>query len=286
MATSPSSPIGGSNGQVVKRKRPVILPNGDSALNDDGSPKEVEVADAGDSGIYLRGNSKSQVNIWCWPVGSGEVYGYRTDKNQPAEVRAAVTPKTRADNPPGRWNRFIITLKGDRLTVVLNGKTVIENARLPDIPPRGPIALQHHGDSIEFANLYVQEIERAGVGRGNVITVPVANGDAAARSANFVIPAAFLPSEVLVFQGPVIPADVSETVGIMVMKMYFELKDGTKVIANSGTARATIENGLIHYRMEIKAPARVGNYKVELLRYNAGRQHRLWSSELEVSQRP
>ena len=25
--------------------------------------------------------SKSQVNIWCWPVGSGEVYGYRTDPN-------------------------------------------------------------------------------------------------------------------------------------------------------------------------------------------------------------
>ena len=46
----------------------------------------VEVADAGDSGIYLRGSSKSQVNIWCWPIGSGEVYGYRTDEE--AAVRA------------------------------------------------------------------------------------------------------------------------------------------------------------------------------------------------------
>jgi hypothetical protein len=43
---------------------------------------------AGDAGIYLRGSSKSQVNIRCWPVGSGEVYGYRTDPSQPPEIRA------------------------------------------------------------------------------------------------------------------------------------------------------------------------------------------------------
>src|SRR5262249_46655316 len=79
-----------------KMMRPVILPGGDYALDENGKQKEVEVLDAGDSGIYLRGSSKSQVNMWCWPVGSGEVYGYRTDKNLPAEVRAGVTPKVRA----------------------------------------------------------------------------------------------------------------------------------------------------------------------------------------------
>ena len=45
------------------------------------------VSPNGDSGIYLRGSSKSQVNIWCWPIGSGEVYGYRTDASQPPEMR-------------------------------------------------------------------------------------------------------------------------------------------------------------------------------------------------------
>lgn len=138
---------------------PVILPNGEYATNDDGSRKMVEVPDAGDSGIYLRGNSKSQVNIWCWPVGSGEVYGYREDKEMPATIRAAVTPRVKADRPIGEWNRFRITMKGDRLTVVLNGKTVIENAQLPGVPARGPIALQHHGDPIQFANLYIREFD-------------------------------------------------------------------------------------------------------------------------------
>jgi hypothetical protein len=143
----------------VKRMRPIILPTGEYATDEAGKPKEVEVLDAGDSGIYVRGSSKSQINMWCWPVGSGEVYGYRTDKSMPREVRAGVTPKVAADRPIGQWNRFVITMKGDRLTVNLNGKEVISHARLPGVAERGRIALQHHGDPIEFANLFIRELE-------------------------------------------------------------------------------------------------------------------------------
>ncbi len=132
-------------------QRPVIKPDG----SQEGT---AVVPDAGDSGIYLRGSSKSQVNIWCWPVGSGEVYGYRTDANMSPGVRAGVTPKSREDRPPGQWNRFVITMTDDRLTVMLNGKFVIENAQLPGVAPRGRIALQSHGDPVQFANLYIREL--------------------------------------------------------------------------------------------------------------------------------
>jgi hypothetical protein len=148
------------SGKPKKLMHPVILANGDYQLDDAGQRKQVEVDDAGDSGIYLRGTSKSQINIWCWPIGSGEVYGYRNDPNQPPDIRAGVTPKVRADKPIGQWNRFVITIRGDVLTVVLNGQTVIENARLPGIPAKGPIALQHHGDPIQFANIFVKELAR------------------------------------------------------------------------------------------------------------------------------
>src|SRR5262245_19474845 len=92
--------------QPEKKQVPVILPLGNYATNEDGSRKTMEVADAGDSGIFLRGQGKCQVNIFCWPVGSGEVWGYREDQSLPPEVRAACTPKLKADKKPGEWNRF------------------------------------------------------------------------------------------------------------------------------------------------------------------------------------
>jgi hypothetical protein len=146
-------------GKSKKKMIPVILPSGDHEKDADGKEKMIEIDDFGDSGIYLRGSGEAQVNIWSWPVGSGEVYSYRMNKKLPPEVRAGVTPKVNADNKPGQWNRFHITMKGDRLTVVLNKKTVIENAQLPGVPSRGPIALQHHGDPLEFANIFVRELK-------------------------------------------------------------------------------------------------------------------------------
>ena len=118
----------------------------------------------------MRGQGKSQINILCWPIGSGEVYGYRMDKNMPATVRAGVTPKTNADHDIGEWNTFFITMKGDRLSVKLNGKQVLKNAQLPGIPDSGPIALQHHGGKrngewssppalVQFRNIFIRELD-------------------------------------------------------------------------------------------------------------------------------
>jgi hypothetical protein len=60
-------------------------------------------------------------------------------------------------------------MKGDRLTVRLNRKLVIDNAQLPGIPARGPIALQHHGGRkdgewgasfVQFRNIYIKELRQ------------------------------------------------------------------------------------------------------------------------------
>jgi len=142
----------------VPEEVPVILPNGEQAKDENGKGITVSVLDAGDSGIYLRGTSKCQINIWNWPVGSGEIWGYRVDQDMPEEVRRTATPMICADNKPGEWNRFIITAIDDKITVELNGKTVIKEATLPGVPAKGPIALQHHGDQIQFANIYIKEL--------------------------------------------------------------------------------------------------------------------------------
>ncbi|MDP3850218.1 MAG: DUF1080 domain-containing protein [Luteolibacter sp.] len=125
----------------------------------DGSEKGAAGIEDHDSGIYLRGNPKSQVNLWNRPIGSGEVYGYRTDPQMPDEIKAAVTPKAHADRPVGEWNRTMVSLRGDRLTVSLNGRVVIDNAQLPGVPAQGPIGLQHHGSAIDYANLWIKEFK-------------------------------------------------------------------------------------------------------------------------------
>ena len=138
---------------------PVVLPDGSTLKDADGKELTIPVMDAGDSGIYLRGSSKSQINIWNWPVGSGEIWGYRTDESMSPDVRRAATPIQNADFPLGDWNRFEITLIDDVVTVTLNGKLVIDRATLPGLPAKGPIALQHHGDRVQFANIYIKELD-------------------------------------------------------------------------------------------------------------------------------
>lgn len=147
---------------------PIILPSGLHKLDENGKEIEMVVPDS-DSGILLRGNSKSQVNIWCWPTGCGEVYGYRMDEKMPPEVRRAVTPIVNADKNIGEWNTFKITVKGNVLNVELNGIPVIKNATLPGLPETGAIGLQHHGSKkngiwnsppalVQFRNIFIKEI--------------------------------------------------------------------------------------------------------------------------------
>jgi hypothetical protein len=113
-----------------------------------------KIGPRGDSGIYLRGNP--QVQIWDNKDGSGGLYN-----NQ----KHAKDPLVKADNPPGQWNTFRIIMKGDRVTVYLNGKLVVDDTPLENywqrgqpLPAVGPIELQHHGDRLWFKNIYIKEL--------------------------------------------------------------------------------------------------------------------------------
>jgi Domain of Unknown Function (DUF1080) len=146
-------------GEPKPRPRPVVLPNGDEAKDPDGKTRTLRIPYAGDSGILLRGREKGQVNITCNTIGSGELYDYRVDRSMPPEIRSGSIPRVKADAPLGKWNRFVITLKNDRVTVVLNGQMVIDNVELRGLPARGPIGLQHHGDPVQFTNLFIKELD-------------------------------------------------------------------------------------------------------------------------------
>lgn len=110
----------------------------------------------GDSGIYLRGSP--QVQIWDRAEGSGGLYNNQKNPHDPVK---------NADRPVGEWNRFRILMIGDKVTVYLNGELVVHNVplenyweRMKPIYPTGQIELQHHGDHLEFKNIYLREIPR------------------------------------------------------------------------------------------------------------------------------
>ncbi len=154
----------------LNKNVPYILPDGTHAKDVHGKELKLALPDA-DSGVYLRGDGRFQVNIWCWPIGSGELYGVRTDPKTSPELRAAVTPRTQADRPVGEWNHFEITVKGKTVKVVLNGVTVIPGATIPDLPDRGRIAFQHHGGKnkagqwagppslVQYKNIVIRELK-------------------------------------------------------------------------------------------------------------------------------
>ncbi|MFP6906309.1 MAG: DUF1080 domain-containing protein [Verrucomicrobiota bacterium] len=134
----------------------------------DGKPQKKTFPNA-DSGIFVRGNGQSQVNLWCWPCGSGQMWAFKGHKDP--EVRKGAWPDKNADKPVGEWNAFDITLKGDTINIVNNGVTVARETRMPGIPAEGPIVLQHHGGKnaktgewssasalIQFRNIWIREL--------------------------------------------------------------------------------------------------------------------------------
>jgi len=139
-----------------------------------------------DSGIYLRGTP--QVQIWDpWdntlkdrkaktskPATTPEdiVAAYKTGRNLGSgslwnNKHSRNVPLTLADNPIGEWNTFLIRMVGEKVTIWLNGKlvvdrTVLENfwdkTRQTPVFREDQIELQHHGDELNFKNIYIREI--------------------------------------------------------------------------------------------------------------------------------
>ena len=77
-----------------------------------------------------------------------------------------IDPLVHADNPLGEWNRFRIVQVGERISVWLNGKLIVDHARMENywernkpIYPSGQIELQHHNSTLFFKNVYLRELK-------------------------------------------------------------------------------------------------------------------------------
>lgn len=140
------------------RMKPLQLLTEDGLEQHDAQGKLImkEYLSWGDSGVFLRGVRAAQVNIWCEPCGSGEVATKFKDLSATKEERMKTMPRVRADRGVGEWNRFVITMRSDRVSVVLNDVPVVDGARVVGVPAEGPITLQNHNDPVEFRALAIK----------------------------------------------------------------------------------------------------------------------------------
>ncbi len=119
---------------------------------------EVNVPEKSNSGIYLRGIYELQIL---------DSYGKPLNPHNMGAIYSRITPSVSAEKPAGQWQSLDVTLLDRYVTVVLNGKTVIDNEPLlgctggalqSDPMKPGPLYLQGNHGAASFRNIVLRPI--------------------------------------------------------------------------------------------------------------------------------
>jgi hypothetical protein len=119
---------------------------------------EVRTSEGSNSGIYLRGIYEVQIM---------ESFGKPLDSHHMGALYSRITPSVNAEKPIGEWQTLDITLVDRHLTVILNGKTIIDNqpvlgctggAISSNESKPGPIYLQGDHTNVDYRNMVLRPV--------------------------------------------------------------------------------------------------------------------------------
>lgn len=119
---------------------------------------EVNVPKGNNSGVFLKGLYEIQVV---------DSYGLALDSHNMGAVYSRVTPSENAEKPAGEWQTMDITLVNRHITVILNGKKIVDNA-----PVEGPTGGAISSDVFAPGPLYLQG-DHGNVAYRNIVLTPV-----------------------------------------------------------------------------------------------------------------
>jgi hypothetical protein len=120
---------------------------------------ELNIVPGSNSGVYLRGRYKIQIQDDARKA---------TDSLRMGGIYGFLRPDFNASGQPGEWQIFDATLVGRRVTVALNGGTIIDDAEIPGITggaldsdegAPGPLMLQGDHGKVAFRKVVVTPAE-------------------------------------------------------------------------------------------------------------------------------
>ncbi len=126
---------------------------------------EYKHGKGGNSGLYFRCADKVDPTKSGFEVQILDCYGKKKlgQHDLGGVIRTAGPTKNMA-KPAGEWNRMTVTMKGNQLTVVLNGE-VVQDIDLAEKKPKdktlvasGKICIQDHGQPFTVRNLRVKKL--------------------------------------------------------------------------------------------------------------------------------
>jgi hypothetical protein len=134
---------------------------------------EYKLLAGGNSGVFIRSPRSGDPAYSGMEVQILDDDDDRYKELQPYQycgsVYGVIAAKRGATKPPGEWNAMTVRAVGSRVTVTLNGQTIVEgdlkdHASAADEHPgilreRGYIGLQSHSEPVEFRNIRIRTLD-------------------------------------------------------------------------------------------------------------------------------
>jgi hypothetical protein len=132
------------------------------------------------SGVFVRTGSIEEWLHTAIEVQVLDSYGKKeVGREDCGAIFDCLAPRVNAVRPPGEWNRYTITCRGNMITVVLNGERIIEmdlnrwteahknpdgtpnkfNTAYKDMPRSGHLGLQYHGHPVWYRNAKILPLQ-------------------------------------------------------------------------------------------------------------------------------